>query len=374
MTPKKRILIYRLGSLGDTIIALPCFHLIREKYPDSGIVLLTNKPVASKAAPLEAILGNKTNYFYDKIINYPVGTRNPFLLLSIIIAIRVLRIDTLINITAARSRKSSYRDKIFFRLAGITTQIGFPENEEDYSALINPETGKYEWEAIRLSRRLKDLGEINLDLDSYWDLRLTSEEIDKSRSLLADVQRDSKILVVSTGTKVQTNDWEANNWNELLKRLGSRLTGWTLVVIGAEDEFDRAKQCLAAWPGKGVNLCGKSSPRVSAAVLKQAEIFIGHDSGPMHLASAVNTPVIAIFSSRAKPDQWYPRGKSNHIFYTMTDCAMCGLFVCIEQKKKCILSITVSEVENKVLELAGFNNVMSAQSNYTKTQLPMHNK
>lgn len=355
MTPKKNILVYRLGSLGDTIIALPSFHLVREKFPDSNIILLTNKPVASKAAPVEAILGKKNSHFYNHIIHYPVGTRNLFLLFSIIWKIRSLGIDTMVNITAARSKKSSVRDKIFFRLAGIKNLFGFPEKEEDFHVMMDPQTGKYEWEAKRLSRRLTELGEINLNKDAVWDLKLNQEEIYTSKYLLHEISKKSEILVISTGTKLQANDWEMHNWILLMEKLSLKLPDWTLIVVGAEEESDRAEQCLTAWKGKGINLCGKTSPRVSAAVLKQARVFIGHDSGPLHLASAVGTLTVGIFSARNNAGQWFPRGDSNEIIYHKTECAGCGLLTCIEEQKKCILSISVSEVEEKVLKIIRIN-------------------
>jgi len=48
----ERVLIYRLGSLGDTVAALPCFHLIERAFPDAERLVLTNVPVSTKAAPL----------------------------------------------------------------------------------------------------------------------------------------------------------------------------------------------------------------------------------------------------------------------------------------------------------------------------------
>ncbi len=71
--PASRIVIYRLGSLGDTIAALPCFHLIERAYPDAERIVLTNVPVSSKAAPLEAVL--KAGGFIHRSIPYPLGVR-----------------------------------------------------------------------------------------------------------------------------------------------------------------------------------------------------------------------------------------------------------------------------------------------------------
>ena len=73
--------------------------------------------------------------------------------------------------------------------------------------------------------------------------------------------------------------------------------------------------------------------------------------GPMHLSAAVGTPCVAIYSARNFLRQWTPRGDFNKILYHKTDCAGCGLELCIEQKKKCILSITVDEVQNSALQL-----------------------
>lgn len=348
-SPANRILIYRLGSLGDTIIALPCFHKVREAYPDSEIILLTNKPVMAKAAPLEAVLGNE--YFFNQVLAYPVGTRNLFVLFSLLKQIRSYKIQTVVNLTAARSKKAAIRDKWFFRAAGIKQLIGFPVEDKDFKIAIDPLTQDYEWEADRLIRRIKVLGEIPLNEDRYWDLYLTAAEINNANEALNKFSPDKVIIAICAGTKMQSKDWGENNWLDLINGLNRILPDSQLVIIGAPEEADRAEKCLRAWSYNGINLCGKTSPRVSAAVLKRANIFIGHDSGPMHLAACVGTPCVAIFSSRNLPRQWYPRGGFNKVIQHKTDCAGCKLEVCIIEKKKCILSVTVDEVIKAVADV-----------------------
>ena len=77
----KRVLIYRLGSLGDTLIALPAFHLIARAFPDAERRLLTNFPVNVKAPPAAAILEN-TNLIHG-YFRYAARTRSPRELLSL---------------------------------------------------------------------------------------------------------------------------------------------------------------------------------------------------------------------------------------------------------------------------------------------------
>ncbi|CAN5445300.1 glycosyltransferase family 9 protein [soil metagenome] len=343
----KKILVYRTGSLGDSIMTLPCFHKIRKDFPLAYISLLTNKPGVSKAAPLEAILGS--GYFFDEVINYPVGVRNPLELLSLLFKIRTSKFDLMINLTTTRlTNASALRDLWFFKATRIKRLVGFPTAKENVEIRIDPETGEQEWEAKRLARRLESFGVVPLGADASWDLRFTYDELAEAGKVLQSFST-RPIIAVCAGTKMQSKDWGRDNWLQLISTLKTNLTGWVLVMIGAPDESPIAEDCLQAWDGDGINLCGKTSPRVSGAVLKYAQVYVGHDSGPMHLAACVGTPCIAIFSSRNLPRQWYPRGNNNKVIYHKVDCGGCRLEVCIEQQKKCILSISVNEVQQALL-------------------------
>ena len=71
----RKVLIYRLGSLGDTVVALPSLHIVACAFPDAERRVLTNFPMSGKEAPFEAVIGGTGlvhGYF-----RYPVGFRNP---------------------------------------------------------------------------------------------------------------------------------------------------------------------------------------------------------------------------------------------------------------------------------------------------------
>lgn len=349
ITEKQNIMVYRLGSLGDTIIALPCFNRIRECYPDANITLLTNKPVVSKAAPIEAILGQ--DYFFNQTLSYPVGTRNPILLNRLIWDIRRLCIDVVINITEPRSRAADIRDRLFFSAAGVSEFIGFDQSSEDYDVLIDPNTGEYEWEPFRLKRKIEALGDFDLMEDRYWDMHLRSSEIKKADLLLGRYADEPNIIAINVGTKLELKDWGIDNWVDLIGRLDKKLKDYTLVVVGVQEEFELGEKCLSAWTGEGLNLCGKSSPRVSAVILKKARIFIGHDSGPAHLAGCVGTPCVAIFSCMNQPRQWFPKGDNNRILMPQTACVSSGHSECTNPQKKCILTIQPERVAAEVFDI-----------------------
>jgi heptosyltransferase-3 len=308
-----RILIYRLGSLGDTVVALPCFRRIRAAWPQARITVLTNVPVSGKAAPLEAVLENTG--LIDAVIPYPVGLRDPKQLADLRRRLAREKFDLAISLTAARGFAASIRDYLFFRACGIPKIIGIPWRQRDLAC--EARDGVYENEGVRLLRRVASLsaGGASNDLP---DLGLTALERSDATNLLRRVAIEPPFIAASVGTKSPLKDWGVENWRRLLTELGRDFPDHGLVLLGSPDEAARSDDLAAAWPGPRANLCGQTSPRQSAAILVQARLFVGHDSGPMHLAAAADTPTIGIFSAQSRPGQWFPRGPHTTVLYPIT--------------------------------------------------------
>ena len=328
-----RILVYRLGSLGDTLVALPCFRLIRRTYPDATITVLTNFPISGKAAPLETILENTG--LVDGIIPYPLGLRDPRALIELRNTIAREKFDLIVSLAAARGLAASIRDYLFFRVCGIPKIIGIPWRRRDLECIARH--GVYENEGDRLLRRIRSLGEAGKD----HDLGLTEAENSEAQNLLQNV--GVSFIAASVGTKLPIKDWGADNWRELLTALGRDYANLGLVLLGSADERNRSEELSRVWNGPTANLCGQTSPRVSAAVLRQARLFLGHDSGPMHLAAAVGTRCVAVFSAQSRPGQWFPRG-ANHIALYPHSFFDPARMTDPDHQRKAISSITVQVV------------------------------
>jgi heptosyltransferase-3 len=345
----KRVLIYRLGSLGDTLIALPAFHLIARAFPDAERCLLTNFPVSVKAPPAAAILENSN--LVHRYLRYAVGTRKPLELLRLWWQIRLWRPDVLVYLGPARGVAIAERDAKFFRLCGITQLIGVPLTADMQQNRWQEHEQALEPEGARLARNIAALGDAHLEAPSSWSLHLTDHEHTRATNALSPATGRS-IIAVSVGTKVQSKDWGRENWQALLAQLAIHYPNHALALCGAPEETETSLFAAAGWQqnstGPVINLCGSLTPRESAAVFAQAVVFIGHDSGPMHLAAAVQTPCVAIFAARNKPRVWFPYGNQHRVLYHQTDCWGCGLETCIVEKKRCLTSITVDEVASQV--------------------------
>ena len=357
----RRVLIYRLGSLGDTLIALPALHLVAQAFPHAERVMLTNHPVNAKAPPAAAILEHTG--LVHRYLRYSVGTRSVLELTRLWGEIVRFRPEVLVYMAAGRGVASARRDAAFFHLCGVRRQIGVPLTE----AMDRPQTEVSEGltqigapgfatpsmpytlepEAQRLTRNLAELGDAGLESAAAWDLHLTEAEREKAGAMLNAAQ-GRPILAVSVGTKVQAKDWGRENWRELLTRLGCELPGHALALAGVESESEASAYAAARWgegsAGPVINLCGQLTPRESAAAFARAQLFLGHDSGPMHLAAAVQTPCVAIFAARNIPRVWFPYGERHRVLYHRTECWGCNLETCLVEHKRCLTGISVEEV------------------------------
>lgn len=347
-TPRKqqRILIFRLGSLGDTVVALPSFHLIAEAFPSAYRAVLTNFPEHRKAPPLSAVLGDSG--LVQEYLEYPPHASLIMKLRHTRRQLRELQPDIVIYLMPVRTRWQIFRDRVFFNLCGIRHIIGLPETKRQRTGLMNPCTGLWTHESERLLSTLSHLGQIDLCDATAWEFHFTAEERRKAYSAMHALPSDKPILALSLGAKNPVNEWGHGKWMELLTQLPSLLPDWSLILVGAQEDYEPSQKLARCWPFPAQNLCGALSPRESAIVLQTAAIFLGQDSGPMHLAAAMRTPCVAVFSSRNPPGEWFPYGKNHEVIHHPVPCGGCRLTACTTQKKRCINEIQPLEVKGAV--------------------------
>jgi ADP-heptose:LPS heptosyltransferase len=208
-----------------------------------------------------------------------------------------------INLAANRGFLNSVRDMIFFRINGIFRIVGTPYQA---SKRNSPQSsgGIYVRESTCLALRLKQIGGVDTADPEAWSLKYTKKEIFDAKTLCKCLSK--KILVIAPGTKQPIKDWGQDRWAQLIGHVAKILPEWSLVLIGSKDEKERCEELRRLWNGNSLNLCGITSPRLSGAVLSLSSLFVGVDSGPMHLASASGARVIGIFSGNNPEGQWSP--------------------------------------------------------------------
>ena len=343
------ILIFRVASLGDHVLSLPVLHLIARRFPHQQRILITNAPHHPKAPTATSIFQGSN--LVHQIIELPHNlSRKPAQVFRLFRKIRQSSAKALIYCSppCASGKTSWFRNVLFFYLSGIRHFFGVPWHRQgEYLTLP---TGMMESEASRLARSLVSLGDAALEQSSSWDLQLTEAESEEARETLLPWQ-GTPFFAISISSSIQAKDWPVDRWRELMPLLRKAFPSHGFIAVGALKDRDSSQAVLSAWEGVSLNLCGLVSPRQTAALLSHCLIFFGVDSGPMHLAASRDIPCVIVFAARTLPGIWFPRGKNNQILYKQTDCANCGLQVCLKENRRCILSITPEEMVASALRI-----------------------
>jgi ADP-heptose:LPS heptosyltransferase len=306
------VVIFRIGSIGDTIVALPCFHAIARTFPRHRRILLTNTVDSTRQSSVETLL-HGTRLVHETL-HFPAGGGSLRCSMALARQLRRLNPEVLVHLTPRTTALQVYRDLLFFRTAGVRNIIGAPLTVGMRECNVDPATGALEHEAERLARILAP--RIAVDLDSPgWQLRLSPAEQGTAERWLSELPPWCPIVAVSPGARVPAKDWGEDRWEALIGLMRQRLPAVSLVFVGAPDERMLVERLSAQWTGAKLNLCGKLTPRESAAVLGRCHLLLCHDSGPMHLAASQGTRCIALFGNFNRPRQWFPYGADHTVIH-----------------------------------------------------------
>jgi ADP-heptose:LPS heptosyltransferase len=312
MAARGTLLILRLGSIGDTVVALPCFHAIARAYPNYRRVLLTNQSVSTRTSSALSVLGGSG--LVDEVAHYPVGGLDFGQARRLMTGIRRFRPAALIYLVERPRFAPLLRDWLFLKAAGVPKVIGLPWSRDLRNCRTDPSTGELEHEAYRVGRNLQRHMPIDFGPEN-WGLRFSRAEIAAVDRLIGQPSKREVLVAVAPGTKLAAKDWGRDRWAELLASIADDYRYARLVLLGAAEERALCADLALLWKGPVSNACGGLTPRESAAALSRCRILICHDSGPMHLAASQGTPCVALFGNHNRPRRWFPFGENHRIIY-----------------------------------------------------------
>jgi heptosyltransferase-3 len=347
--PRRRIAVLRVGSLGDHLIALSLYQRLRELHADDELSLISDIPanVNPKIIGPASILPEG---LFDAIHGYPVGSGfrqvwNTYRLF------RRQRFDLLYYLMPTRTARQLRRDRLFLRASGVKVEgLSAQDATAAQPPRYLPKLQLYEHEMQRLARAIPALRDCGVMHPRSRSLHLTDAEKGEFEAA-TESSRARYTLAVSLGTKCDVNHWGVENWRQLVRRLDADGAFDRLLLIGSQDEHAECEVVRREWMGTSFNLCGRLTMRQSAAAIAAAHLFIGHDSGPMHVAAAVGVPIVAVFSARNLPGIWFPLSERRQVHYTSMECMGCGRMRCEDRQKACIRAITVDEVHASCLRM-----------------------
>ncbi|RMG42436.1 MAG: lipopolysaccharide heptosyltransferase family protein [Acidobacteria bacterium] len=287
-----KILVSRLGALGDVVRTLPAVRLLRRTWPSARIGWVVEPP----AAPLVA--GHPD---VDETIVFPraeiaaAARRGPVAFCRavrrVVSELRGFRPDLALDF------QSSVKSGLCCLLSGAPSRVGFGRGADREASrlfatlrvpLEQPRINRV-YRAVALARAAGALGG-PLEID----LGLTEEELAEGRRRLDRLANGRRAVLIApfSSRRQAWKRYPLRRWCEIAR--GLRDSGATPVVVAGPGEEDEARS-LVARAGPGVALPLGLPLRALAALIAAGDLMIAGDTGPMHLAWAAGVPVIALF-------------------------------------------------------------------------------
>jgi heptosyltransferase III len=342
-------LVYRPGSLGDTLVSLPAIARIRRDYPDHRLTLLTEGPRTGSGRVSPWAILKETGWF-DDVSYYVVKPSSPkdrWRNFSLAMRLRRAGFDDIFSLAPPRTERQLEVDERIFR--GV---VGASRYHASTAPSWPQAAGA---SAVHEGLRLLRIIDPAATLDSLGDYRLAVPDTDRllGRDLLDDlgVRQDDVLVGVAPGSGRSATTWPADRFAAVGEALLRRFHNVVLLAIGGARERVLCDQLCGSWGPRSHNLAGRLSVFGSASILSRCATFIGNDSGATHLAAMVGIPCVAIFSARNAPGQWEPLGPHHVVLEDRPACAGCMLDECVDEANKCLLRIETGRVVREAASL-----------------------
>jgi heptosyltransferase-2 len=282
---KPRILVIRGGAIGDFVLTLPAIRLLRENFPQAHIEILGYKHIVALA---------EGRFYADATRSIEYGRLSRFFIPGTELP------QELVDYFASFQQVVSYLydpDRFFeenLRRAGVRHFLHISPSLDDGAHATQ-----------QLAQPLERLA-LFLD-DKTPALFPSDEDREFAAAFLGEAfpDADGPLLAIHPGSGGERKNWPIENWAALGERLLGLEPKPRVLLVGGEADQSPLAHLLAAWRGRAVSMGFELPLPGLAAVLGQARLFLGHDSGISHIAAAAGAPGILLFGP-TDPEVWGP--------------------------------------------------------------------
>jgi len=333
---QKRILVIKLSAVGDVILSIPSIRALRQKFPEAWISVLVgrksrkiirNCPYVNDTIVYEDALGQSRYMGMFKMAS--LLAKEDF---DIVVDLQNNKISHLIAyLCGARVRAGHDNHKWSFLLNKRTKEVS--------KAMLPP-----------LEHQFKVLRLLGLeDFDKRLELWTEKEESTKVDDFLVSqwVSPSQTLVGINPGSSLRwpTKQWPIENFAKLCDELAKR--NIRVVITGSSEDSAVSGELFRLTRNKPINAIGKTSITELVSLIRRCQVFISSDSAPMHIASSVDVPLLAIFGPTDPKRHLVPPARYQ-VFWKEVHCSPCYLRTC-PIGHICMKKITVQEVLDAVL-------------------------
>ena len=336
-----RILIMDAGGIGDLVMATPLLRALRERFKKSHITLL----VVPRAA--EAV--KKLPYF-DELIEFDIGNRLESL--RLLWRLRRRRFDMMIDLQAIESWPAALRRMLLYLIVNPRIKVGRNTDHRGFFLDIKvPED--FLGTVHEVERKLSIANALGAEVAVPNCFNRTNVELKfkLSESDRASVEafldehgiEDGQFMVgLNPGSFLPTRRWDKNRFIEIGRRVASKYEA-QLIITGGNREKTLIREIAESLQDTVPIEATEFTLGELAALLRRINLFITNDTGPMHIAAAVGTPIIAIFGPenyhRYRP---YSKSFNRVVAISPISCRPCRKFDC--KSHECMKAVSIGMV------------------------------
>lgn len=339
-----KILQIKFYGIGNIVMLLPTMAAIRGHFPDAEIDML------SLSSNREMLEGNR---FIDNSYFLKYGNNLFQLFVSFFKNIWILRrkkYDMILDFEQFAKISS-----IMAFLIGARIRIGFETPAQRRDLLYTKKVIYLDFKhMVETFARIATAAGVEVNELSPVRINVSRENILKIKRIELEnsISKDDIMIGIHAGT---SDNFVYRRWpKENFARLADMLIGKynaRIIFTGVEKEL--VEEIIAFMNNKALNLCGQLGIKELCALIERCDFIISNDTAPVHIASAMGTPVVAIFGPNT-PFLYGPRGDYDIILYNELYCSPCmtnfNAKTSYCKEPRCISSITVEEVFDRIGE------------------------
>ncbi len=329
---RPKILVVKLGAMGDLILVVPSLRMLRERFPDASITLLVDRKIAPVVSACP--------YLDDMILVDRKKLSNFFYLLKTARRIRREGFDMSIDL---HNNKWTH---LLAYLGGAVQRFGFSRGK--WGFLLNRPDRTFEVGDSPLRHQFRVLSKAGVtQFDDTLELWPKPGTLEKAREAFAmlEPQKSTKMIgfVMGSSPNWPSKRWPSGHFLALAKRLFEKNDA-RIVLIGSPDEADLSRPFYSFEAGKVLDLIGKTSLDELPAFFKQLHLVVTGDTAPLHMAAAMNVPIVALFGP-TDAKRHLPPGKKIDVLSHHLPCQPCYDGICkAKETQACLTHISVEEV------------------------------
>ena len=332
----RRLLLIKPSSLGDIVHAMPTLAALRDRFPQAEVTWLVKRQWASLVEVISGV---------DHVCALGPGLSG---WLSPIPDLRAARFHLAVDL------QGLFRSGVMAWSTGCGRRIGFANGREGsplfYTQRVQVPEGPMHAvdrylmiaEALGAERPAKPRFEF---VDRPQDRDAVEAMLNRS-----GIPASARWIAVNASARWETKRWPPQHFADAADRLKQEY-GCPVLFIGGTAERSDTQAVLALMRTKAVDLTGQTPVGLLPSLLRQAAALITNDSGPMHIAAAVGTPVVALFGP-TDPRKTGPYGKGHSVLSHPVECSPCFRRDCTRQVRlECLLEVEPNQVVQAVREV-----------------------